>query len=930
MCRDQDIVDCVQDLAGQHSRDWSYAGGRQSWSIARVLGYPPDRIVDASDDGEEWKDALDQAVQIMADPEVDSVFIGLGANDICQPRGHNYGGDLEVVASHIDATLNYLTSTLHPGGSIYWSGVPDVVQMRELMRSRDHNLLFKTCQATWDLDKNEVKEGAAEDACDHYFSNSFCATAGGQGQAVDLLVELLLDNWLTREGIAEGPCGKILGSGSTDQDRVEARDFTLALNRLMAQKARDWAGRNSINVHYNDRIFYASPTIQPHHLSRVDCYHPSRSGQMKFAYEIWSGFDPGYSLTKDVLIDEFDSTDYCTQEFSKWGSCWVETNDDSIATAGDIQVAGNALSIRRGSKQISRAMNLHKVDRAWISFNRRRDNLDHIGDYVTFEVSPDAGQTWVPLDSFVGEATDFGFHRGSYYDVSQFATVDTRVRFLSSPEMGENDWLFFDNVKVMSWNSSGASRAASVYGDLAASESWRSVDAPATDSPPVVFMGVATDSAGGAGIAAVRNVGTDRFEVQLQELNAVVADVSAERVPFLVLQTGTYVMPDGSQWDVGTFDITADGIWLSKVFKTPFAAPPFLFLSLQTENNAVLPLLQARAVDAAGFEVALREQGSGVSAGLNETAGYLAIYSPGNSGTTRIADIDRSYRLQRALLDGTWTPVMDTFLRRRDGVSEDARISAQSYDVLELGTQLFAQQVSSTGGDIAVPQRIAAGVRGGDAAPLAVTVTQLTPEAWLLGATSTVTFDLSMPTGFSFREIDATTFRVQEEALAVDFDAQSGRLSVPFADLESKGSLFVGENRLSVTGELFDGTPFQAPFTITVTGSVVPDLVGMRYAEAERTLRLAGMAVGHVEEEATSLVPEGEVLRQSLAPASQVPHLTLVDLVIASAVSDASSADNAGGGGGCSYGAGQGTGPGFWLATGLGFVFVRLRRRWPG
>jgi len=110
MCGNQDIVDCVEDLIGQQSRDWSYAGGQQSWSIASVLGYLPERVVDATDDGEEWEDAFNQAVRVMADPEVETVFIGLGANDVCQARGHDYSGDLEVVASLIDETLNYLTS----------------------------------------------------------------------------------------------------------------------------------------------------------------------------------------------------------------------------------------------------------------------------------------------------------------------------------------------------------------------------------------------------------------------------------------------------------------------------------------------------------------------------------------------------------------------------------------------------------------------------------------------------------------------------------------------------------------------------------------------------------------------------------------------------------------------------------------------------
>ena len=706
MCSNQDIVDCVQDLAGQHSPDWSYAGGGQSWSIASKLGYLPDRVVDASDDGEEWKDAFDQAVQVTADPEVETVFIGLGANDVCQARGHDYSGDLEVVASFIDETLNYLTSNLPDGGSIYWSGVPDVVQMRELMRNGDHNILFQTCQATWDLDSNNVKEGEAADACAHYFSNDFCELAANQGQAVDLLVELLLQTWLDMEGIEEGPCGKVLNSGSTDQDRFEAQNFTVALNRLMAQKARDWSGRNGVGVHYNDRVYYASPTVQPHHVSRFDCYHPSRSGQMMFAYEIWSGFNHGNEQIKGIFIDEFDSTDYCTQEFGDWGSCWVETNDDNAATSGDIQIAGNVLSMRSGSKQISRAMDLQSVDQAWISFNRRRDNLDHLGDFVNFQISPDAGQTWNQLDHFVGEATDLGFHRGSYYDISQYATADTRIRFISSDVMGENDWLFFDNVKVNSWDSSAASQATPVYGELSLDESWQTVAVPASDAPPMVFMGVATDSAGGAGVAVVRNVGTEHFEAQLQELNETGGDVSAESVSYLVLQTGTYVIPDGSHWEVGSFDIGADGTWQSQLFKTPFTDRPFLFVSLQTANNAEFPVLRVRTIDAAGFEVASFQQLTSSSTGLNETAAYLAIYSPGNSGTVRIADTDQSYRLQRELLDGAWTPVLDTFLRRRDAVSEDDQINAETHDVIALGAHVFAQQVSDAGLDLAVPQRI--------------------------------------------------------------------------------------------------------------------------------------------------------------------------------------------------------------------------------
>jgi hypothetical protein len=91
---------------------------------------------------------------------------------------------------------------------------------------------------------------------------------------------------------------------------------------------------------------------------------------------------------------------------------------------------------------------------------------------------------------------------------------------------------------------------------------------------------------------------------------------------------------------------------------------------------------------------------------LNETAAYLAIHSPGNSGAVRIADTYQSYRLQRELLGGAWTPVLDTLLRRRDGVSEDDQINAETHDMFALGAHVFAQQVSDAGTDLAVPQRI--------------------------------------------------------------------------------------------------------------------------------------------------------------------------------------------------------------------------------
>jgi hypothetical protein len=119
----------------------SYVAADKSWSIASRLGFDTAHTVAAYGGGEEWKDALEQAMTIMADPQVEAVFIGLGANNVCTPQGHDYTDDLVTIAGHIDATLTFLTDTLPTGARIYWSGVLDVLQLRELMRTRPQLLV---------------------------------------------------------------------------------------------------------------------------------------------------------------------------------------------------------------------------------------------------------------------------------------------------------------------------------------------------------------------------------------------------------------------------------------------------------------------------------------------------------------------------------------------------------------------------------------------------------------------------------------------------------------------------------------------------------------------------------------------------------------------------------------------------------------------
>ena len=79
MCGNDDAYECAQQALGAASPNWSYVAADKSWSIASLLGFDSAHRVAAFGGGEEWKDALEQAMTIMTDPLVEAVFIGLGA-----------------------------------------------------------------------------------------------------------------------------------------------------------------------------------------------------------------------------------------------------------------------------------------------------------------------------------------------------------------------------------------------------------------------------------------------------------------------------------------------------------------------------------------------------------------------------------------------------------------------------------------------------------------------------------------------------------------------------------------------------------------------------------------------------------------------------------------------------------------------------------
>lgn len=325
----KELMACLEKRLDQHDPAWSYAAGDQPWSLGRKAGYNAAAILSAAQDGAEWKDALQQAQNLFTTETgaelINQVFIGLGSNDVCTEFGRSYDGDVASIAQHIDNTLTYLTDLLagRDDAAILISSTPDIMQFRDMMHSRQHNFVFNSCQALWDLNGSEVQAEARDSLCKGELGE-LCQALPGDLQAD--LVKMYLDSTLDKNDVDEGPCGRVLNSANSDTSRQLAQDFNTTLNDLMARKAALYDGRNGIRVRYSNALFESK--IEPYMVSQVDCYHPSRAGQLRIAERVWQGFNPQYVRTDRFFFDAFENPDKCTQEFTDWGGqCWVDGGD---------------------------------------------------------------------------------------------------------------------------------------------------------------------------------------------------------------------------------------------------------------------------------------------------------------------------------------------------------------------------------------------------------------------------------------------------------------------------------------------------------------------------------------------------------------------------------------------------------------------------
>ncbi|MBU0481919.1 MAG: LamG domain-containing protein [Proteobacteria bacterium] len=160
----------------------------------------------------------------------------------------------------------------------------------------------------------------------------------------------------------------------------------------------------------------------------------------------------------ETFADNFDLRAYTNNDGSaNWATNWLEISENDGPTNGDEQVVtdlGNNYSLQvkdnDGSGEgVQREADLSLFTTAILSFDYRRNGLDGASDYVAVYASGDGGGSWTELPGgrFAGPGNDAAYQSFSY-DISLYIAANTRIRFLSSSTLSNNDIVYFDNIEI--------------------------------------------------------------------------------------------------------------------------------------------------------------------------------------------------------------------------------------------------------------------------------------------------------------------------------------------------------------------------------------------------------------------------------------------------------------------------------------------------
>ena len=230
---------------------------------------------------------------------------------------------------------------------------------------------------------------------------------------------------------------------------------------------------------------------------------------------------------------------------------------------------------------------------------------------------------------------------------------------------------------------------------------WSTVNFGQTIEGAVVIAGPPTTNDSSPGVIRVRNVDSDSFEMRFQEWMYEDDSHGQEKSDYLIIPLGRHEQPDGTIWEVQSFDVEGTGQWISRSFSKNMPSVPALFCTVQTFNGADPVAVRVKNVTESGFEVAMFEEEAKMDGHTNEKVGCLAVYSPSLSGSETVDGSEKTFLMQVASVGPDFVPVLSSDIAIQEEKSKDSETwhVDETVNVLAIGNKILAQDVGFVGAD---------------------------------------------------------------------------------------------------------------------------------------------------------------------------------------------------------------------------------------
>ncbi len=228
--------------------------------------------------------------------------------------------------------------------------------------------------------------------------------------------------------------------------------------------------------------------------------------------------------------------------------------------------------------------------------------------------------------------------------------------------------------------------------DLAAD--WVTVNLERSFVNPVVIAGPPTRNGSDPCLVKIRNVTADSFEIRLQEWNYNNGGHVTETVSWMVIEAGVHVLPDGTIWEAGLYDMEGTNQWNTIAMSHDFGLTPVILQTVQSDNEEDAVATRLTSINGNSFRSAFQEEEARNDGHGIETVGYLAapLSSPCQIG---IASLNHVFTQVGAGMPA----VMVEEEKSRD--SETSHVN-ENIGYLGLDIYFFSQIQTTKGGDTAV------------------------------------------------------------------------------------------------------------------------------------------------------------------------------------------------------------------------------------